>query len=306
MDLMAASARRALGKTGFLASRLGIGDLADRSVPLEQCVMTVRRAMDEGLNIIDTAPSYENGYSEEIAGEAVMPRRERMFVIDKIDEHDQPVLPQVEASLSRLGLVSVDCFVFHGVSTMAGWEKLIARGGGLDQLQPELQAGRVRFAGVSSHHPEVVGAAVESGRCDLVMFAAGPWCDDRFLQMLQLARKRGVATVCFKCFGAGKLLGDTAGYGKPLQARPRGKFSSGGEAPAAPILPHLSVRQCLHYTLTLDPDVSLLGLSFANEQDEAYAAARDFSPLSPQEMQDIRRQAAAAIADKGPCWWNPE
>jgi aryl-alcohol dehydrogenase-like predicted oxidoreductase len=293
MDLMAVSARRPLGKTGFLASRLGIGDLADRS-------------MEAGLNVIDTAPSYETGYSEQIVGQAVLSRREGMFVIDKIDEHDKPVGPQVQASLVRLGLKSVDCFVFHGVSTMAAWEKLAARGGGFDQLQPELGAGRARFAGLSGHHPEVVRAAVESGRCDLVMFAAGPWCDERFLEALQLARKRGVATVCFKCFGAGKLLGDTAGYGKPLQARPRGKFSSGGQAGAAPTLPHLSVRQCLHYTLSLDPDVALLGLSFANEQDEAYAAARDFSPLSPREMQDIRRQAAEAIADKGPCWWNPE
>ena len=59
--------RRLLGKTGFEASVLGIGDLADRSVPLEKCVATVHRAMDYGLNLIDTAPMYENGYSEEIS-----------------------------------------------------------------------------------------------------------------------------------------------------------------------------------------------------------------------------------------------
>ena len=56
--------RRILGSTGFKASILGIGDLADRAVPLEQCVATIRRAMDAGLNLIDTAPGYEDGYSE--------------------------------------------------------------------------------------------------------------------------------------------------------------------------------------------------------------------------------------------------
>lgn len=62
--------RRELGSTGFRATVLGIGDVADRSVPLETCVATVRRAMDAGLNVIDTAPGYEDGFSEEIVGRA--------------------------------------------------------------------------------------------------------------------------------------------------------------------------------------------------------------------------------------------
>ena len=63
--------RRPLGRTGFVATILGIGDIADRSVPLATCVATVRRAMDAGLNVIDTAPGYEDGYSEQIVGEAL-------------------------------------------------------------------------------------------------------------------------------------------------------------------------------------------------------------------------------------------
>ncbi len=53
----------ALGSTGFKATLLGIGDLADRSVPLETCVATIHRAMDSGLNLIDTGTwqvVYEN------------------------------------------------------------------------------------------------------------------------------------------------------------------------------------------------------------------------------------------------------
>ncbi len=64
------SPRRELGRTGFIASALGIGDLADRSLPLETCVATLRRAIDAGLNVVDTAPGYEDGYSEQIVGEA--------------------------------------------------------------------------------------------------------------------------------------------------------------------------------------------------------------------------------------------
>ena len=118
--------RRALGRTGFGATQLGIGDLADRAVGMERCVATGRRALDAGLNVIDTAPYYENGLSEEIVGQAlrvagfVGAGRDRVFVIDKVDALAEPVGPQVEASLRRLRMESVDLLVMHGLSEMEG------------------------------------------------------------------------------------------------------------------------------------------------------------------------------------------
>src|SRR5215475_11344965 len=94
--------RRTLGRTGFVATVLGIGDLADRQLSLQQLVATVRRALDAGLNLIDTAPGYEAGYSEQIVGQALKGCRDGVFVIDKIDNLDQPVAPQIETSLTRL------------------------------------------------------------------------------------------------------------------------------------------------------------------------------------------------------------
>ena len=83
---------------------------------------------------------------------------------------------------------------------------------------------------------------------------------------------------------------------------------AGGEDAAAgegPVLPHMDVASCLSYTLTCDPDVALLGLSFPNEQDAAFQAARAFAPLSPDRMVRLRADAAAALEGKGACWWNP-
>jgi hypothetical protein len=138
------------------------------------------------------------------------------------------------------------------------------------------------------------------------MFPVGPYVDDRYvMEILPLARQHNVGTVCFKTFGAGKLLGDTEGYNQPLSNRPRGKLSSGGNDAGAGTLPRLSVTECLHYTLTLDPDVTLLGLSFPNEQDAAFAAARAFKPLTPAQMADVKQRAAAAMRGKGRAWWNP-
>ena len=299
--------RRELGKTKFVATVLGIGDIGDRSVPLDECVSTVRRAMDAGLNVIDTAPGYEDGYSEEIVGKALAGRRDGIFVIDKIDHADQPLMPQLDASLARLGLDMVDCFVLHNCSSIEAWARAIEHGGHMDQLYEARRAGKLRYRGISSHNPDVLRQAILSSLCDIVLFPIGAGCDARYMfEILPLAKQCHVGTVCFKTFGAGKLLGDTTGYNRPLEARPRGKLSSGGrEVSSEPLLPRLTVAECLHYTLTLGPDVALLGLSFPNEQDAAFQTLDSFRPLESGQLEDIRRRAVQAMEGKGLCWWNP-
>jgi len=290
---------RPLGRTGFVATAIGAGDLADRSVPKERCVATLRRGLDAGVNVVDTAPMYEDGYSEEIVGEALRGRRDGVFLVDKIDHLDRPVSEQLDESLGRLGLPGVDLLVFHGVSDAAAWRKLEARAGGMAEVGEEIARGRARFRGISSHHPEVLDLALASSLCDVVMFPIGPFCDPRYvLEILPRARALGVGTICFKAFGAGKLLGDTEGYGRPLPRRPRGKVS-------APRLLRLSVEECVRYTLTCDPDVALLGLSLPSEQDAAFAAAEAFAPMSSAEMAETRRRAAHAVEGKGAVWWDP-
>jgi len=308
--------RRALGRTGFVASVIGVGDLADRSVLLGDCVATVRRALDAGCNVLDTAPGYEDGYSEQIVGTAVreLGDRDQLFVIDKIDHKDEPVAPQVDQSLKTLGLGRTDAFVFHGVSDMDLWRRLTSPGGGFDQLAEAIEQGKTRFRGISSHHPDVVNEAIASGLCDIIMFPVGAGVDERYVNdCLPRAKASGVGTVCFKTFGAGKLVADTRGYGQPLRDRPRGKYSSGpapgpgsGSTATATALPRMPVETCVRYTMTADPDVMLLGLSYPSEQDAAFAAAARFEPMSPGEMAAARKQAIAALPGKGPHWWNPD
>ena len=223
--------RRILGSTGFKASILGIGDLADRAVPLETCVATIHRAMDAGLNLIDTAPGYEDGYSEAIVGAALRGRREGMFVIDKIDELDKPVGPQVDASLKALGLDMVDLFVVPCRLGTGSVEGVGRSGGRHGAAWAGDESGKAAASGAfPSHHPEVLRQALESGLCDVVMFPVGPFCDRRYAEeILPLARQKGVGTVCFKTFGAGKLLGDTTRVQPPPGAPAAGQVQLGGK-----------------------------------------------------------------------------
>jgi hypothetical protein len=57
-------------------------------------------------------------------------------------------------------------------------------------------------------------------------------------------------------------------------------LSNGGADDTDAVLPRLTAAECLHYVLTPDPDVARLGPSFPNQQDQAFAAARAFRPLS--------------------------
>jgi len=63
---------------------------------------------------------------------------------------------------------------------------------------------------------------VRRSKAAVVMFPVGPFVVRRYVDdILQLARKKSVGTVCFKTFGAGKLLGDTTGYDQPLKVPTR-------------------------------------------------------------------------------------
>ncbi|MFN7130516.1 MAG: aldo/keto reductase [Myxococcales bacterium] len=277
-----------------MATAVGAGDLADRSQPLEHCAALLRRALDAGLNVVDTAPNYENGYSEQIVARALHDRREGVFVVDKIDHLDRPVTPQVHESLGRLELAQADLFVFHDVSDPETWRRLASKGGAFDELAECVRAGKVRFRGISSHHVEVLREAIPSGLCDVVMLPVGPFVDPRYEEeLLPLARSHGVGTISFKTFAAGMLVSDTAGYGRPLAT------------PAADPLPTLTVEECVRYTLTRDPDVALFGMSTADEQDADLAAAAQFAPLTPEQLRDVRARAAEAVrARAGTVWWN--
>lgn len=250
--------------------------MADRKLGLEACVAAVRRALELGLNLVDTAPNYENGFSEEIVGRALEGRRrDSVFVIDKLDEYGvEQVRSQVETGLARTRLGHLDLVVFHGVRRLEDWRAIAARGGAMAALGRLRDEGLVRFRGISAHDPDVLRAAILSDLCDVVMLPIGPFVDERYpTRILPLARARGVGTVAFKTFAAGKLLSDRA--------------------------------RCVRYTLSIGPDVALLGMSTPGEVEEDVGAALAAEPMTPEEEQATREWARRELEGKGPFWWNP-
>jgi aryl-alcohol dehydrogenase-like predicted oxidoreductase len=119
-----------LGKTGMMVTKLGFGGIPIQRVPEEEAITIVRRALDLGINYIDTANGYTN--SEERIGKAISGRREGLILATKSSSRDSKELEKhLEKSLKSLGVDCIDLYQFHNVSNFETLEKICTEGGPL-------------------------------------------------------------------------------------------------------------------------------------------------------------------------------
>ncbi len=149
---------RKLGRTGVKVSPLCLGTMmfgqrgnADHA----DCVRIIHRALDAGINFVDTANVYSSGESEEIVGEALKGRRDRVILATKVHgamgpgPNDQGnsrvhILREVENSLRRLQTDYIDLYQIHRPDPSTPIEETLEA---LDQL---VRDGKVRYIGSST------------------------------------------------------------------------------------------------------------------------------------------------------------
>ncbi len=161
---------RTLGKTGIEVSILGLGagPLGDLAIDDAKAHRLVRHALDLGITLIDTAPSY--GASEERIGRAVRDVRERVVLVTKggygvpgeADWTPRCIALGIERALVRLDTDRIDVFLLHSCDLSR-----LARG---DLLEPMIQAktrGLVRAIGYSGDC-DALAWAVSCGAFDVV------------------------------------------------------------------------------------------------------------------------------------------
>jgi aryl-alcohol dehydrogenase-like predicted oxidoreductase len=153
---------QSLGRTGVQVSPLCLGGmLFGEQTDEAEAFAIIDRALDAGLNFLDTANIYNRGRSEEIIGRALRPNRRRARVVlatkvhGTMDEHDpnawgtsrRHVVEQCEASLRRLQTDVIDLFQLHRpMSTIPIDETLRA----LDDL---VRSGKVRYSAPAPSPP---------------------------------------------------------------------------------------------------------------------------------------------------------
>lgn len=135
-----------LGRSGLKVSVIGLGTWQfgtklwgwGKDFGEEEAITTVHRALDLGMNLIDTAEIYGGGKSEEIIGKAIANRREEVFIATKVWSTNltyNGIMKAVERSLSRLGVKTIDLYQVHWPNpfvpleqTMKAMEKLVKEG----------------------------------------------------------------------------------------------------------------------------------------------------------------------------------
>jgi predicted aldo/keto reductase-like oxidoreductase len=150
---------RTLGKTGLQVSGVGcgIGLIPDPAV--------LNRAVDLGVNYFDTARMYENCKSEEIAGETLKNRRQKIFLASKTDARDKAgVIKDMEDSLKALQTDYVDVWHLHSRDTPD-----TITDEAVEACEILKEQGKARFIGVSAHDINaVVDTIVDIGKFDVV------------------------------------------------------------------------------------------------------------------------------------------
>ena len=201
---------RRLGRTGLEVSEIGLGTVElglDYGVPVagehlrppeEHAARLLNRALDLGVNFIDTARAY--GASEEIIGRALKGRRHEYILASKLapireeGQSDRELREQVKTSIAEsLRLLQtdvIDLLQLHWAPV-----DVIAKGRVLAAAREAQQAGQVRFIGASTYGEEAPLAVLADGGYDTLQVAYN--LADRTLeeQVLPLAEQQGVGII---------------------------------------------------------------------------------------------------------------
>lgn len=194
-----------LGKTGLKVSRIGIGGIPITRPSEAEAIKVVQRALDLGINFIDTAIGYSD--SEKRIGKAIAGRREQVIVATKGWGDKATVLKCIEASLRHLKTDYIDLWQFHNINTIEYYQQIVGTGGGMEGARYALQTGKIRHIGFSSHTLKVALKVVASGHFETVQFPLNFISNEAVAadELVPLAQKNDVGFIAMKPFAGGRI-----------------------------------------------------------------------------------------------------
>jgi aryl-alcohol dehydrogenase-like predicted oxidoreductase len=208
-----------LGSAGAVVSRIGLGCMGmtefygERND--EQSAATILRALDLGINLLDTADMYAIGDNEELIGRTIRGRRDDVFIATKfgnIRKKDDPtywiisgkpehVRAACDASLKRLGVEHIDLYYQHRVDPETPIEETV---GAMAQL---VQAGKVKYLGLSEASPATLRRAHKVHPITALQTEYSLWERHAEEKIIPVVRELGIGFVPYSPLGRGFLTG---------------------------------------------------------------------------------------------------
>ncbi len=219
---------REIGRSGVKASAVGLGTWAIGGwmwggTDEAQSIAAIQGSLEAGVTLIDTAPAYGLGRSEEIVGKAIVGRRDKAVIATKcglvwhaqkgnhfFDQDGKPVhrylgrdaiIHEVEESLRRLGTDYIDLYITHWQDPTTPIEETVAA---LEELK---QAGKIRAVGASNVNRSELEQYIQLGALDAIQERFSMIDREIEKDLLPLTTANNVSTLSYSSLALGLLSG---------------------------------------------------------------------------------------------------
>lgn len=193
-----------LGQTDLVVSEVGFGGIPIIRLERKEAVRVLRHAFDRGITFYDTANAYRD--SEEKIGLALSGVRDRIVLASKTLQRDgKGVREHLERSLRMLRTDHLDLYQLHQIAHEKDWEAVTAPGGALEEAARALDAGKIRYLGVTSHNLTMAVRLVRTGVFSTVQFPFNFIEDAASEELLPAAHQFGMGFIVMKPFGGGAI-----------------------------------------------------------------------------------------------------